>query len=736
MKRLSLIILLLVAPSLLAEDLIIRCTRPCTSAKAAVRKAGGSVTQSYKYIDAIAATVPDERISQMSKSLPAGSVRKDLPVELPAVSTDRNGVPNAADASVDAEAVQVLDSETLSATLSDAPQGWEINNTFLNVQSLHSAGKTGAGVKVAVIDSGIRPGFLNTSGAVIGGENFVPDALGFRNTANNPHGTFVAGMIGNRFLFNFTTHPWLAAVQAHCPTCVRPGNVVAMFGSAPASSIYALRVFPPSGGAPESRIIAAMERVIQLRENYDNGIPETFDAAGKAAALNIRVCNMSLGGSTFHAGRDLEDQLTNAFLERDIVLVVSAGNNGPSGSTGGSPGTGYGALTVGAASTATHERILRHIQFGAVNGAAYRPSSATQTAYFSSRGPTADGSYSPDVTANGFASFSSNGASSLNIGSGTSYSAPTVSGVAAVLRGAHPTATARQIHNAIVLSANAGYLGDGSTANDQGYGFVNAAGASALLAGGSVPDTAPAPGGSNRNVNVNIVQGTGIEPQSDTVTQTATLLPGQRHEIFYKVLPNTAAVVVTLSGVTPGATQNLLFGDDVIMSVHTAKTSAIGASGDYPVFSFSNGGTWTIAKPDTGLMRVTMTGDWTNASPIGATVNVTSITASVPGNTAQGKVVEGDSISVPFTVPAGAAQLTAHLEWAGDWGAYPTNDLDLVLVPPAGPINQSGATINSPERATINSPVAGNWTAYVLGFSVADDDRYKLVIAVDGTPVN
>lgn len=728
----SVVFLVLVATSVFADGVIIKCERPCTAATAAVTAAGGQVTHAYKYIDAIAAEVPRSGAGQLGSALPAGSVRKDFIVELPAATIDRNGTADVVEAGID-EANVVADDASSGGSSVEA-NGWDMNNTIINVQSLHNAGQTGANVRVAVIDSGLRPSFLVSAGAVIGGESLVPDALGFLNTANGPHGTFVSGMIGNRSAFNLTGHPWLPAIAANCPSCVLPGNVVRMRGSAPASRIYALRVFPPTGGAPESRIIAAMERVLTIRENFDNGMPETVAPSGLASSLNIKVCNMSLGGSTFHAGRDIEDQLTAAFLERDIVLVASAGNNGPGGSTGGSPGTGIGALTVGAASTAMHERILRGIQFGVPTGLAYRPTTATQTAYFSSRGPSADGRYSPLVTANGFASFSSNGGSGLSIGSGTSYSGPTVAGVAAVLRGAHPTATARQVRNAIVMTANPNVLGDNSTRNDMGFGMVDGAAASALLASGTAPDTMPSAGGNHKQVNVNITQGTNIQVRSGNVTESGTLLPGQRLETYYKIGPNTSQVIVTLT-TAPGATQNALFGDDVIFSVHTAKTSAIGASGDYPVFAFSTGGSFVINNPDTGLMRVTATGDWTNASPIGATYTITSVSTSVPGNTSHAKIVEGDVVTVPFTVPAGAGVLTAHLEWTGDWGTYPTNDLDLILVPPAGPANVAGATLNSPERASIANPAAGAWSAIVDGFSIVDGDKYKLVVAIDGVVV-
>ena len=42
----------------------------------------------------------------------------------------------------------------------------------------------------------------------------------------------------------------------------------------------------------------------------------------------------------------------------------------------------------------------------------------------------------------------------------------------------------------------------------------------------------------------------------------------------------------------------------------------------------------------------------------------------------------------------------------------------MIVIPPSGPANVDGATINSPERATIANPAAGTWTIIVDGFTV------------------
>jgi subtilisin family serine protease len=700
-----------------------------------VTQNGGTVTYRYKYVNAIAAEIPAAGLDAVRAAAGAGAVRKDVLVDIPAAARDRDGA--ALEAAVAADSASALSDAAVSAMAGSNPAGYRINNADLNLTAIHAAGFLGQNMRVAVIDSGIRPGFphISLDNSVIGGEDFVNDGRGFSNAQNGSHGTQVAGMISANVVF--TSAGLTALVAPYCPSCIGPGPTqVAMIGSAPSSRIYALRVFPPTGGAPESRIIAAMERVLELRENFDATGVESGVAGGAFTALNIKVCNMSLGGGTLHAGRDIEDELTNAFLDRDIVLVAAAGNDGPSGSTVSSPGTGFGSLTVGASSSPVHERVLRELQFGPGIGALYRPFNDVQMAYFSSRGPNADGRTAVHVVANGFASFvqGSGTAGTLGFASGTSFATPTVSGIAAVLRQQFPAATARQIRNAIIQTANPAILADGSGPFDQGNGYVDAAAASALLAANAASDAPGDEGGTNRNVNVNLNQGANVATFSGNVTRSVSgLKPGQRFDTYYKVTPNTGAIIVTLSNVTPGSVQNQLFGDDILLAIQDARTS----TADYMLpddIAFTTGGTFVVTNPEAGIVRVTVSGDWTNASPIGATVNIRSANLAIPGQTRQGSINEGDEFAIPFTVQPGTATLEALLEWREDWGSYPANDLDLILVPPAGAPNFDGAGFGSPERATIANPAPGTWTAIVSGFSILskNGDKYTLRLAADG----
>ena len=456
--------------------------------------------------------------------------------------------------------------------------------------------------------------------------------------------------------------------------------------------------------------------------------------------LNITVCNMSLDGPTLFAGQDLESEMTEAFLAKDIVLVVAAGNAGPSGSTVGSPGTGLDALTVGATSSAVHERILRDLQLGLGLGVLFRPFSGVQTAYFSSRGPNADGRTDPDIMANGFASLGQgfgDSVNSLDLASGTSFSTASLTGVAAVLRQAAPSATARQIRNAIMLAGNRALIADGSSANDRGWGHVDAGRALELLRSGLVPDVAGLPGLGSPSVEQNVLLA-GIVSTRGTVTRRATnLKPGQRFETYYVVGKDTSSVTVTVSDVVTGATPNALLGDDILLTVHSAKTSSIpigDSFGDYKVFAFTTGGTFTIPNPDLGLMRVTLNGDWTNGSPISATVAISSERTNTPGKSAQHKIQEGETFVYSFVVPPGTTRLDAQLEWDKDWGSYPTNDLDLFLIPPSGAPNFDGSSLNVPELAGIDNPIEGTWIAIVDGFSISSrkGDKFGLRLVADG----
>ena len=719
----------------MSERVIIRTAKPYYKLVAAIQARGGVVTNEYRYVDAIAATIPVESLSAIGSMPGVASIANDIEIRVPTSVdvTSLRPLGPAASAEVAADSVQTLTATEIAGT---TPAAYSVNNTLMAVEPLHNAGFQGQGIIVAVIDSGIRPGFPHISNTVIGGEDFVGDGMGYSNFGNNGHGTFVSGMIASHVGLLFANgSTFVKAVKAYAPEAAQPyslsSTLVPLTGTAPAAKIYALRVLGTSNTGWKSKFMQAMERVIELRKLYDSGDP---------GGLNIRVCNMSFGGATLEPGLDPQDQLVDLMLANDIVPVISASNAGPATLTVGSPASSNGAVSVGAASLAHNERIFRDVQYGSGVGALYRPFGGTLMAYFSSRGPNANGRVGPSVVANGQASLGMGYAAATNVVSfsdGTSFAAPTVAGIAAVLRQAFPSATARQVRNAIIMSANPTAVSAASNV-DQGAGFVNAAAARDLLAAGKAPDTGPTSLVSVSSVRVN-VQKAGLNVFDDYATETLSNLgPGERHDIVFSVKPNTSQLVVSISGFSaaPPEQQNVLFGDELLLAIHSAKTSQIG-EGDYLRLGFTIGGTFIINRPEPGLIRISVNGAWINAKPVSATVTVIALLDPIPQFTAQGKIAQSEDVFVPFNVPAGTKRADFRLSWRDNWGTFPTANIDLFLISPSSKLNRSAATGNSPETTTIDNPEPGTWVARIAGPLVPlGFDKFELRIALDGVVIH
>ena len=332
---------------------------------------------------------------------------------------------------------------------------------------------------------------------------------------------------------------FLESVRAYSPASIVDSNKVALIGSAPASSIYVLRGL--SDGSFGSQMLAAMDRVIELKRRY---------LAGRPDGLNIQICNMSYIALELVPGEGLASQAANEMMKVAIIPVVAGANDGPSSMTVAAPASAAEALAVGAASLTASYRIWVSTELGFVEaGGGYKPSEPHQTAFFSSRGPLRDGRSHPDVVANGMVVMSQGygPADSVAFAAGTSFAAPTTAGVAAVLRQKFPWATARQIRNAIIMSANPRVLGDGSKEFDQGEGFVDALAASRLLSTRWIPDSTEKPRRPRDSVEQNIERNTSLEVRRGNVAvDTGALKPAQRFEILYEVEDGTTEVKIDL----------------------------------------------------------------------------------------------------------------------------------------------------------------------------------------------
>ncbi|MEO8682423.1 MAG: S8 family peptidase, partial [Vicinamibacterales bacterium] len=318
-----------------------------------------------------------------------------------------------------------------------------------NVQEQY--GYTGAGVGVAIIDSGITNFHDDLTIANRQGQRvtaFVDFVNGLTAKYDDwGHGTHVAGVIaGNGYDSN--------------------GSKA---GIAPRANIVSLKALDGTGRGKISNIIAALDWAVANKATY-----------------NIRVINMSLGAGVFESYRT--DPLTMAAkraVDAGIVVVAAAGNMGkaanghPQYGAIGAPGNAPWVLTVGASSTmGTTDRRDDTI------------------ASYSSRGPSMiDFAAKPDLVAPGSGTVSLSVPGSLfyttkvaylvggsrNPGylpyvtlSGTSMSTPVVAGTVALMIQANPTLTPNMVKAILQFTAQV-YKGYDSMT--QGAGFLNTLGA-------------------------------------------------------------------------------------------------------------------------------------------------------------------------------------------------------------------------------------------------------------------
>jgi subtilisin family serine protease len=200
---------------------------------------------------------------------------------------------------------------------------------------------TGAGIKVAIIDTGIditNPCFSDTGYAAatqLGDKRFTNNkviaARVFSNKANNQgytaealqdHGTHVAGTVA----CNDGTKATVDGVPIPYP----------LAGVAPDALLGNYNVFP---GDEATGITDARSEDI-------------LDALEAAYADGMDIANMSLGGDA-HGNQDLLTVAVDNLTAAGMVVAVAAGNSGPGTATAESPGSAQTALTAGA-STVPH----------------------------------------------------------------------------------------------------------------------------------------------------------------------------------------------------------------------------------------------------------------------------------------------------------------------------------------------------------------------------------------------
>ncbi len=385
----------------------------------AVKRLGGTVVARVNLIDAFTATMPKSAVGRLRRTAGVASVTRDRSLTLASM----DGV----DQSLDSGSPQSVRSIIGAATYWDA-------------------GLTGAGVDVALIDSGVAPvDGLSLAGKVVNGPDlsFESQDPALRHLDTFGHGTHMAGII---------------AGEDDATGTVTSTDTDHFMGVAPGARIVSVKVADAFGSTDLMQVLVAIDWVVKHR--HDNG-------------LNIRVLNLSFGtDSTQSYTVDPLAYAVEAAWKKGIFVVVSAGNEG------------YGTTSM---NSPAYDPLVMAVGADDSNGTVSRTDDVV--ASFSSRG---DATRHPDILAPGRSIISLRDPGSyidtvypaarvgdtarFFRGSGTSQAAAVVSGAAALVIQQHPKITPDQLKALLTSTAfhlaDADVLGQGSGLLDLSAAFT------------------------------------------------------------------------------------------------------------------------------------------------------------------------------------------------------------------------------------------------------------------------
>jgi len=219
---------------------------------------------------------------------------------------------------------------TADATQSNPPWGLDrIDQRNLPLNATYNSNWTGSGVRVYIIDTGIR----TTHNQFGGRASNVFDAFGGNGADCNGHGTHVAGTVGG-----------------------------STYGVAKSALLRGVRVLDCNGSGATSGVIAGVDWV---RQNH----------------IAPAVANMSLGGGISTALDTAVNNLSNA----GVTIAVAAGNSNAN-ACNSSPARAANAITTG--STTTTDARSSFSNFGTCLDI-FAPGSGILSAWYTSNTATA-----------------------------------------------------------------------------------------------------------------------------------------------------------------------------------------------------------------------------------------------------------------------------------------------------------------------------------------------------------
>ena len=182
-----------------------------------------------------------------------------------------------------------------SADSIQAKEQWVLS--MLNAQAAWSVTR-GAGVTVAVIDSGVNPHVSDLSGSVITGPNYTGVSTRPSSKDWGVHGTWMASLI---------------AGHGH------DGGLSGVTGTAPAAQILSIRVIPDRADPHYGKY--EREEEARIQQSLASGIKY-------AVTHGAKVISMSIGYSA--PSNTVRAELQDAY-DHGVVVIASAGNSGDPG---------------------------------------------------------------------------------------------------------------------------------------------------------------------------------------------------------------------------------------------------------------------------------------------------------------------------------------------------------------------------------------------------------------------
>jgi hypothetical protein len=313
-------------------------------------------------------------------------------------------------------------------------QEWWLTSLHVTKAWLSSRG---AGVKVAVLDTGVDANQPDLAGSVTTGRDYT----GSGRTAGGPfwgvHGTALASII---------------AGHGH-----GPHHADGVIGVAPQAKILSVRVTLEN----KDPLLANSTGAAALPAAIARGI--RYAVRHGAQVIDLPLDPAAQAGATTLGGSPAERSAVAAALAKGVVLVAPSGDNGAGSDTVNYPAAYPGVISVGAFGQG-------FIKAPFTNHQAYATLTAAGNGVIAANGPT------------GYAKLKS-----------TSAASAVVAGIAALIRSQFPTLTPAQVEQA--LTSSTAFHHPGGQRDGSGAGTADAA--AALLAAATInatPTSSASPG--------------------------------------------------------------------------------------------------------------------------------------------------------------------------------------------------------------------------------------------------